>query len=141
MGRRCANCLGTPILGEQMVMNYRAARLDARQRAMLDFAVKLTERPWEVEEADRATLRQVGLSERDIWDVSAVTAFFNMSNRVAAATDMRPNEAYHAQNRTPRESAPAPAPQATSTSTQASGTEKPTPAKAGVKRKASVTRK
>jgi uncharacterized peroxidase-related enzyme len=76
---RCYYCLtahgaavrqlsGDPILGEQMVMNYRAARLDARQRAMLDFAVKLTERPWEVEEADRATLRQVGLSERDIWD-------------------------------------------------------------------------
>lgn len=149
---RCYYCLtahgaavrqlsGDPILGEQMVMNYRAARLDARQRAMLDFAVKLTERPWDVEEADRAALRQVGLSERDIWDVSAVTAFFNMSNRVAAATDMRPNEAYHAQNRTPRASAPAPAPQATSTKTQASGTEKPKPAKAAVKRKASVTRK
>lgn len=118
---RCYYCLtahgaavrqlsGDPILGEQMVMNYRAARLDARQRAILDFAVKLTERPWELEEADRAALRQAGLSERDIWDVSAVTAFFNMSNRVAAATDMRPNEAYHAQARTARESAAPKAP-------------------------------
>ena len=109
---RCYYCLtahgaavrqlsGDPVLGEQMVMNYRAARLDARQRAMLDFAVKLTERPHEVEEEDRAALRRVGLSERDIWDVAAVTAFFNMSNRIAAATDMRPNEAYHAQARTP----------------------------------------
>lgn len=91
---------GDPILGEQMVMNYRAARLDARQRGILDFAVKLTERPAEIEEADREGLRHLGLSARDIWDVAAVTAFFNMSNRVAAATDMRPNEAYHTQART-----------------------------------------
>lgn len=109
---RCYYCLtahgaavrqlsGDPILGEQMVMNYRAARLDPRRRAILDFAVKLTERPQEVEEADRAALRAVGLSARDIWDVAAVAAFFNMSNRLAAATDMRPNAAYHAQARTP----------------------------------------
>jgi len=93
---------GDPILGEQLVMNYRAARLDARQRAMLDFAVKLTETPNAVEEDDRAALRTVGFTERDIWDISAVTAFFNMSNRIAAATDMRPNEAYHQQARAPR---------------------------------------
>jgi len=67
---------------------------------MLDFAAKLTERPNEVEEEDREALRRVGLSERDIWDVSAVVGFFNMSNRIASATDMRPNEAYHAQART-----------------------------------------
>lgn len=92
---------GDPVLGEQMVMNYRAARLDKRQRAILDFAVKLTERPHEVEEADRAALRKAGLSERDIWDVAAVTGFFNMSNRIASATDMRPNLPYHAQARGP----------------------------------------
>lgn len=92
---------GDSVLGEQLVMNYRAARLDARQRAILDFAVKLTERPREVEEHDRAALRTVGLSERDIWDVAAVTGFFNMSNRIASATDMRPNEAYHSQARGP----------------------------------------
>ncbi|MGE3145339.1 MAG: peroxidase-related enzyme [Pseudorhodoplanes sp.] len=86
---------GDPPLGELMVMNYRAARLSPRQRAMLDFAVKLTEKPWEVDEPDRVALRHAGFSDRDIWDISAVAGFFNMSNRVASATDMRPNQVYH----------------------------------------------
>jgi uncharacterized peroxidase-related enzyme len=90
---------GNPLLGEQIVMNYRVARIDKRQRAMLDFAVKLTVQPWSVEDADREKLRRAGFSERDIWDVAAVTGFFNMSNRVASATDMRPNVAYHTQAR------------------------------------------
>lgn len=90
---------GDPLLGEQMVMNYRAARLSKRQRAMLDFAVKLSTEPWTLEEHDREGLRKVGFAERDIWDIAAVAAFFNMSNRIAAATDMRPNTAYHAQAR------------------------------------------
>jgi len=88
-----------PLLGEQMVMNYRAARLNKRQRAMLDFAVKLTAQPGNVEEADRERLRRAGFSDRDIWDISAVTGFFNMSNRVASATDMRPNAVNHGQAR------------------------------------------
>ena len=103
---RCYYCLtahgaavrqysGQPILGEHMVMNYRAARLDKRQRAMLDFAVKLTAEPWGVEDADREGLRRAGFSDRDIWDIAAIVGFFNMSNRVASATDMRPNEIYH----------------------------------------------
>jgi len=103
---RCYYCLtahgaavrqysGQPMLGEHMVMNYRAARLDKRQRAMLDFAVKLTAEPWSVEEADREGLRRAGFSDRDIWDIAAVVGFFNMSNRIASATDMRPNEIYH----------------------------------------------
>jgi len=107
---RCYYCLtahgqavrqyaGNPLLGEQMVMNYRAARLDPRQRAMLDFAVKLTAEPWAVEEDDRARLRKAGFSDRDIWDIAAVTGFFNMSNRVASATDMRPNVVYHNMSR------------------------------------------
>ncbi len=107
---RCYYCLtahgaavrqysGNPILGEQMVMNYRAARLNKRQRTMLDFAVKLTAQPAEVEEADREQLRRAGFSERDIWDIAAVAGFFNMSNRIAAATDMRPNLVYHGQTR------------------------------------------
>ena len=66
---------------------------------MLDFAVKLTAEPWLVEEDDRAGLRRVGFSERDIWDIAAVAGFFNMTNRVASATDMRPNSVYHAQAR------------------------------------------
>ncbi len=90
---------GKPELGEQIAINYRAAPLDPRQRAMLDFAVKLTVAPWTVVEEDRAALRAAGFSERDIWDISAVAAFFNMSNRVASATDMRPNPEYHTQAR------------------------------------------
>jgi uncharacterized peroxidase-related enzyme len=88
-----------PVLGELMVMNYRSAHLSERQRAMLDFAVKLTTQPWAVEEPDREALRRAGFSDRDIWDVAAVAGFFNMSNRVASATDMRPNTAYHKQAR------------------------------------------
>jgi uncharacterized peroxidase-related enzyme len=88
-----------PLFGEHMVMNYRVARLNKRQRAMLDFAVKLTASPWSVEEADRERLRRGGFSDRDIWDISAVAGFFNMSNRVASATDMRPNTVYHGQAR------------------------------------------
>jgi uncharacterized peroxidase-related enzyme len=91
---------GDPSLGEQMAMNYRAARLSQRQQAMLDFAVKLTEEPWKIGDADREGLRGVGFSERDIFDISAVAGFFNMSNRVASATDMRPNTVYHGQGRT-----------------------------------------
>ena len=66
---------------------------------MLDFAVKLTAEPWNIEEEDRANLRAAGFDHRDIWDIAAVAAFFNMSNRVASATDMRPNVEYHAQAR------------------------------------------
>ena len=88
-----------PVLGELMVMNYRAARLDRRQRAMLDFAVKLTAQPFAIEEADREAVRAAGFSDRDIWDIAAVAGFFNMSNRIATATDMRPNSIYHGQKR------------------------------------------
>lgn len=90
---------GNPILGEQMVMNYRVADLDARQRAMLDFAAKMTTASATIEEADRQGLRDVGFSDRDIWDIANVAGFFNMTNRVASATDMRPNDEYHAQFR------------------------------------------
>jgi uncharacterized peroxidase-related enzyme len=91
---------GDPSLGEQMAMNYRAARLSPRQQSMLDFALKLTEEPWKIGDADREGLRRAGFSERDIFDISAVAGFFNMSNRVASATDMRPNTVYHGQGRT-----------------------------------------
>ncbi len=107
---RCYYCLvahgaavrqlsGDPPLGELMAMNYRAARLSKRERAMLDFAVKLTAEPWQVEEEDRERLRRAGFSARDVWDIAAVAAFFNMSNRLASATDMRPNSVYHGQAR------------------------------------------
>jgi uncharacterized peroxidase-related enzyme len=90
---------GDPALGELMAMNYRTARLSPRERAMLDFAVKMTTDSWKIEEADREALRHVGFSDRDIWDIAAVAGFFNMTNRVASATDMRPNSVYHGQAR------------------------------------------
>ena len=90
---------GDPPLGELIAMNYRSARLSPRERAMLDFAVKLTAEPWSIEDADREALRRAGFTDRDIWDIAAVAAFFNMSNRVASATDMRPNSVYHSQAR------------------------------------------
>lgn len=90
---------GNPELGEQMVMNYRVADLDDRQRAMLDFAVLMTEGSAKVLEEDRQALRDVGFTDRDIWDIASVAGFFNMTNRVASATDMRPNPEYHAQSR------------------------------------------
>jgi uncharacterized peroxidase-related enzyme len=107
---RCYYCLvahgaavramsGDPALGELMAMNYRAARLSKRHRAMLDFAVRMTNEPWSVEEEHREALRKAGFSDRDIWDIAAVAGFFNMSNRVASATDMRPNAVYHGQAR------------------------------------------
>jgi uncharacterized peroxidase-related enzyme len=107
---RCYYCLtahgaavrqlsGDPVLAEMLVQNYRAAELTPRHRAMLDFAVKLTDAPSTVEEPDRARLREAGFSDRDIWDVAAVASFFNMSNRMASAVDMRPNREYHGQAR------------------------------------------
>lgn len=84
-----------PELGEQLVMNYRSAKLTKKQRAMLDFAWQLTKHPETVDDAERDTLRKAGWRDRDIWDIAAVAAFFNMSNRLSTATDMRPNAEYH----------------------------------------------
>ncbi len=107
---RCFYCLtahgaavrelsGNPILGEQLVMNYRTAELDARQRAMLDFTALLTSASHTAQEAHRQSLRDVGFSDRDIWDIINVAAFFNMTNRVASGTAMVPNDEYHRSNR------------------------------------------
>ena len=79
-----------------LVMNWRVAPLDARQQAMLEFAELMTVSSAKIDEKDRDALRRVGFSDRDIWDIAAVTGFYNMSNRVASATDMRPNAEYHA---------------------------------------------
>jgi len=87
---------GDPQLGEMLVMNWRVAPLDARQQAMLEFAELMTVSSAKIDEKDRDALRRVGFSDRDIWDIAAVTGFYNMSNRVASATDMRPNDEYHA---------------------------------------------
>ncbi|MCZ4350929.1 peroxidase-related enzyme [Roseovarius aestuarii] len=90
---------GNPALGEAMVMNWRVADLNARQHAMLLFAEKVTTASAQITEEDRDALRAVGLTDRDIWDIANVAAFFNMSNRVASATGMQPNAEYHAQAR------------------------------------------
>ncbi len=90
---------GDPKLGEQLVMNYRAARLPKKQRAMLDFAWRLTKSPEAIDETDRQALRKAGWSDRAIFDIGAVASFFNMSNRFASATDMRPNDEYHSMAR------------------------------------------
>ncbi|MBL4628925.1 MAG: peroxidase-related enzyme [Roseicyclus sp.] len=107
---RCFYCLvahgqavrklsGDPQLGEMLVMNYRVAQLSDRQRAMLDFAWILTTAPWEVAAPERAKLTEAGLSQDEIFDLSDVVAFFNMSNRFAIASDMMPNPEYHGMDR------------------------------------------
>ncbi|MEL6298092.1 MAG: peroxidase-related enzyme [Pseudomonadota bacterium] len=90
---------GDASFGDQIKHNYRAAGLDERQTAMLDFAVQLTEQPDKIVEADRQGLRDAGFSDRGIWDIAAVAAFYNMSNRLAAATEMRPNAEYYEMGR------------------------------------------
>jgi uncharacterized peroxidase-related enzyme len=107
---RCYYCLvahgaavrmmsGDPELGEMMALNYRVAKLDPRQRAMLDFTWKLTTMPNLVDDADRDGLRAVGLNNGDIFDLAETVAFFNLSNRMASATDMMPNREYHGAER------------------------------------------
>jgi uncharacterized peroxidase-related enzyme len=107
---RCYYCLvahgaavrelsGDPELGEMMALNYRVAKLDARQRTMLDFTWKLTTTPHLVDDADRDVLRLVGLTNEDVFDLAETVAFFNLSNRMAYATDMMPNREYHRQTR------------------------------------------
>ncbi len=107
---RCFYCLtahgaavrqlsGDPVLGEMLVMNWRVADLSPRQRAMLEFAEKMTLESHRIEEPDRQRLREVGFTDRDIWDIAAVASFFNMTNRMASAVDMRPNRDYHSMYR------------------------------------------
>ena len=84
-----------PIMGELIAQNWRAANLPAKQQAMLEFVEKLTQSPATIDDADRATLRSAGFTDRDIWDIASTAAFYNMSNRLAAATDMKPNSEYH----------------------------------------------
>lgn len=90
---------GDPALGEALALNYRYAAINAKQRAMLDFSVKMAKESYAIEEADRQALRDVGFTDRDIWDIAAVASFFAMSNRMASAVAMQPNAEYHAQAR------------------------------------------
>jgi uncharacterized peroxidase-related enzyme len=107
---RCYYCLvahgaavrqlsGDPELGEMLALNYRVAQLDPRQRLMLDFTWKLTATPHLVDDSDRDALSQQGLSQEDIFDLSETVALFNLTNRMASATDMIPNSEYHQRTR------------------------------------------
>jgi uncharacterized peroxidase-related enzyme len=88
-----------PLLADQIAINYRKADLDARDRAMLDFAVKVAVTPWLIADTDYATLTQHGFSRDEQWDIAAIAALFALSNRMANATDMRPNDKFYAMGR------------------------------------------
>jgi|TARA_B100000315_G_C14510079_1_gene556548 uncharacterized peroxidase-related enzyme len=84
-----------PMLGEVLCMNYKVAKLSSRHRIMLDFAWKMSESPMLIEDADRQNLRDNGFDDKDIWDISAVASFYNMTNRMASAINLMPNPGYH----------------------------------------------
>ena len=90
-----------PLLADQIAVNYLNADLTPRQRAMLDFAVKVAGRSHEVGDADFAALRAHGLSEDDIWDIGAIAALFALSNRMANLMALRPNDEFYVMARTP----------------------------------------
>ena len=91
-----------PLLADQVATNYRTADISPRQRAMLDFAMKVALRSGEIEEADFARLREEGFTDEDGWDIASIAAFFGMSNRIANATGMRPNDEFYLMGRVPK---------------------------------------
>ena len=90
-----------PQIADQVAVDYRKADITPRQRAMLDFAVKLARTPEALVEADLRTLREAGFSEEDIWDIGGITAFFALSNRMAHLIGMRPNDEFYLMGRVP----------------------------------------
>lgn len=88
-----------PLIADQVATNYRQADITPRQLAMLDYAMKVSQRSAEVTEADRDTAKAAGLSDEDLWDIASISAFFAMSNRLASATEMRPNEEFFGMGR------------------------------------------
>jgi uncharacterized peroxidase-related enzyme len=91
-----------PLVADQVATNYRKADITPRQRAMLDFALKVCQRSHEIDEADFAALRAHGFSDEDAWDIAAITGFFGMSNRLANTVGMRPNDEFYLMGRVPR---------------------------------------
>ncbi len=91
-----------PLIADQVATNYRKADITERQRAMLDFALKVSQRSQEVGEADFEVLRRQGFSDEDIWDIGATSALFALSNRMANLIDMRPNDEFFSMGREPR---------------------------------------
>ncbi len=98
-GAALREALGDGVLGDRTTYDWRRAGLDERRRAICAFAEKLTVRPREVEESDLDALRRVGLTDEEVWDVAEVASMYNFTNRMAMATNMLPNEEYHAQGR------------------------------------------
>lgn len=91
-----------PLLADQVAVNYRKADLPPRQRAMLDFAMKVCQASHEIDEADFDALRPHGFSDEDAWDIAAITAFFGLSNRMANTIGMRPNDEFFLMGRVPK---------------------------------------
>ncbi len=91
-----------PLLADQVAVNYRKAEITPRQRAMLDFAMKVCLRSGEVDDADFAALRSHGFSDEDIWDIGAITALFGLSNRMANLVSMQPNPEFFLMGRVPK---------------------------------------
>jgi uncharacterized peroxidase-related enzyme len=91
-----------PLIAEQVAVNYRKSDITPRQKAMLDFAVRLALAPGKVGEEDFVVLRAHGFSEEDIWDIGAITAFFALSNRMANLIEMRPNDEFYLLGRMPK---------------------------------------
>ncbi len=91
-----------PLLADQLAVNYRKADISPRQRAMLDFAMKVCTRSQEINDADFAQLHPHGFNDEDIWDIAAITAFFGLSNRMASFAGMQPNNEFYLMGRLPR---------------------------------------
>ncbi|MBV0933370.1 MULTISPECIES: peroxidase-related enzyme [Gammaproteobacteria] len=91
-----------PLIADQVAVNYRKADITPRQKAMLDFAVKVSMQAYAVGDEDMALLQEHGFDEEDIWDIAAIAAFFGLSNRMANVTSMRPNDEFYSLGRQPR---------------------------------------
>jgi len=90
-----------PLVADQVAINYRKADISPRQKAMLDFAMKVAAQSYAIDEADFVTLRAQNFSDEDIWDIGAIAAFFGLSNRLANLTSMRPNDQFYLMGRLP----------------------------------------
>ncbi len=88
-----------PLIADQVAVNYRKADITLRQKAMLDFAMKVSARAQEVDDQDFEALRQHGFDQDDIWDIAGIAAFFGLSNRMANVTSMRPNDEFYGMGR------------------------------------------
>jgi uncharacterized peroxidase-related enzyme len=92
-----------PMVADQVAVNYLKADISPRQRAMLDFAMKVCQRAHEIEDADFEALHAHGFSDEDIWDIAAITAFFGLSNRMASFSNMQPNPEFYLMGRVPKQ--------------------------------------